>query len=81
MYTISPSLVPVTQRILSIDLSVINNSVAMCLLNDSTVDITCETNGFPRPNIQFLEDGNIITPGEGVFQRILQPFADQVSKQ
>ncbi len=62
----------------SLNLSVVDNPEAKCLLNNSTVTITCYTAGFPRPDVQFLEDGNVITPGEGVFGRITQTFSDQV---
>ncbi len=75
----SPPTVPTSDLISSLSLSVIDNPAAMCLLNASTVTMTCETNGFPRPEVRFLMGRNVITPGEGNFQRVSQTFADQVS--
>ncbi len=62
----------------SLILSVADNSDAMCLVNASTVTISCETNGFPRPSVQFLKGQEVITPGQGAFQRVSQTFTDQV---
>ncbi len=57
---------------------VIDNPAAMCLLNASNVTMTCQTNGFPRPQVRFLMGRNVITPGERNFLRVSQTFADQV---
>ncbi|XP_064407682.1 hemicentin-2-like [Halichondria panicea] len=62
----------------SLILSVADNSDAMCLVNASTVTISCETNGFPRPSVQFLKGQEVITPGQGAFQRVSQTFTDQI---
>ncbi|XP_064396758.1 hemicentin-1-like isoform X3 [Halichondria panicea] len=70
--------VPTSDPISSLSLSVIDNPAAMCLLNASNVTMTCETNGFPRPEVRFLMGRNVITPGEGNFQRVSQTFADQI---
>ncbi len=74
----SPPPVSTTDPISSLNLSVINNSAAMCLLNASTVTITCNTNSFPRPSVRFLKGQEFITPGVGAFQRVSQTFVDQV---
>ncbi|XP_064396883.1 hemicentin-1-like [Halichondria panicea] len=70
--------VATSDPISSLSLSVIDNPAAMCLLNASTVIITCQTDGFPRPEVRFLMGRNVITPGEGNFQRVSQTFADQI---
>ncbi|XP_064396459.1 hemicentin-1-like [Halichondria panicea] len=70
--------VPTSDPISSLSLSVIDNPAPMCLLNASTVTMTCQTNGFPRPEVKFLMGRNIITPGEGNFLRVSQTFADQI---
>ncbi|XP_064396514.1 hemicentin-1-like [Halichondria panicea] len=70
--------VATSDPISSLSLSVIDNPAAMCLLNASTVTMTCQTNGFPRPEVKFLMGRNIITPGEGNFLRVSQTFADQI---
>ncbi len=64
----------------SLSLSVIDKPDAKCLVNSSTVTITCDTDGFPRPLVKFLKGRNPITPGVGAFVRVTQTFADQVSQ-
>ncbi len=74
----SPPPVATSDPISSLSLSVIDNPAAMCLLNASNVTMTCQTNGFPRPEVKFVMGCNVITPGEGNFERFSQTFADQV---
>ena len=50
-----------------------------CLKHGSNVSLRCYTNGFPRPNIEFLQDNVRIIPGEGEFKNFVQEYFDEVS--
>ena len=43
-----------------------------CLLNETSVDLQCVNFGFPRPEIIFFQDTELITPGQGNFTRFTQ---------
>ena len=47
-----------------------------CLLNGSSVDIQCVNFGFPRPEIVFFQNTELITPGQGNFTRFTQVSYD-----
>ena len=49
-----------------------------CLLNGTSVDIQCVNFGFPRPEIIFFKDTELITPGQGNFTRFTQVSYDTV---
>ncbi len=49
-----------------------------CLLDNSVAQLTCNSTGFPRPNIRFLKGSEPILPGEVGFERFTQTFPDQV---
>ena len=49
-----------------------------CLLNETSVDILCVNFGFPRPEIIFFQDTELITPGQGNFTRFTQVSYDTV---
>ena len=68
-----------TNPVVSVSLKVTNDSVAQCLLNASEVTITCNTNGFPRPNVMFRRGVTPITPGVDPFSHYRALFTDQVN--
>ena len=45
-----------------------------CLKEGGNVSLRCYVNGFPRPSIQFLHNGNLIIPGEGEFKNFVQEY-------
>ena len=49
-----------------------------CLLNATSVDIQCVNFGFPRPEIIFFQDTELITPDQGNFTRFKQVSYDTV---
>lgn len=49
-----------------------------CLLDGSNVTITCNTEGFPFPDIIFLKDTVPIVPGVGDFASVVRTYTDQV---
>ena len=49
-----------------------------CLLNETSVDIQCVNFGFPRPEIIFFQDTELITPSQGNFTRFTQVSYDTV---
>ena len=51
-----------------------------CLKEGSSIAIRCNIRGFPRPSIEFQQNGIEITPEEGMFKNILQEYFDQVRK-
>ena len=48
-----------------------------CLLQGSTIVLTCNVTGFPRPVITFMKGEESVTPGEG---RVTSMSVDQVCK-
>ena len=49
-----------------------------CLLSGSSVDIQCVNFGFPRPEVIFFQDTELITPDQGNFTRFTQVSYDTV---
>ena len=49
-----------------------------CLLNGTSVDIQCVNFGFPRPEIVFSQDTELITPSQGNFTSFTQVSYDTV---
>ena len=68
-----------TNPVVGVSLKVTNDSVAQCLLNASEVTITCNVNGFPRPNVMFRRGVTPITPGVDPFSHYRALFTDQVN--
>ena len=50
----------------------------MCLLRDSSVILTCEVDGFPRPDVIFRNGSVPIVPGQPGFERVTSISMDQV---
>ena len=49
-----------------------------CLLNETSVDIQCVNFGFPRPEIVFFLDTELINPGQANSTRFTQVSYDTV---
>ena len=49
-----------------------------CLLNETSVDIQCVNFGFPRPEIIFFQNAELITPGHRNTTRFTQVSYDTV---
>ena len=49
-----------------------------CLLNETSVDIQCVNFGFPRPEIVFFLDTELITPGQANSTHFTQLSYDTV---
>ena len=69
---------PTSTPITGLTLEVVDEAAASCLLNDSTVILTCQTDGYPRPNVVFQLGPAMVTPGVGSFERYSTLFSDQV---
>ena len=50
-----------------------------CLIDGSNVSLRCLTSGFPRPNITFRLNDEVITPGLDRFENYMEEYFDQVS--
>ena len=48
-----------------------------CLKEGSTVSLHCNTRGFPRPRIEFQQDGIEIIPGAEWYSNVLMEHFDQ----
>ena len=52
-----------------------------CLKEGSAASLRCNVRGFPRPRIEFQQDGIEIIPGAELHNNILMEFYDQAGPQ
>ena len=68
----------VTVTFESISVTITGSPETSCLLSGSDATVTCNVEGFPRPEIDFLIGGVLVVPGAGSFDRVTRTEADQI---
>ena len=62
----------------SVSVAIAGSPGTSCLLSGSNAIITCNVEGFPRPEIDFLIGRVLVVPGAGSFDRVTRTEADQI---
>ena len=62
----------------SISVTIAGSPETSCLLSGSDATVTCNVEGFPRPEIDFLIGEVLVVPGAGSFDRVTRTEADQI---